>query len=449
MQHIKYMPYVLCICIFFSLTFLSIISNEAYHFINLKDTENTTITKNDTVNAVKEHTTIRHLEFDKVFNKYVEKHNKIIDKLLKPSNESNLLELPKVIVAQPDMNTGYGNRLVGVVCGFLYSLITDRLFFIDGYSNFENYYEKDFEHDWKIIEYLYQNSSSRYLHDNNDYNDFPLVARGNLSDEKTDILYVHTWDYSCAPIMSNPHYKNWFDKIIPDYNVFSAVSLKLLRLHPQISQKVETFANNNFNDHIIGIHYREKKSPHDMVIPIEHYVNVVRMLLVEAQNTNVTLFVAADNNNGLKKLVDSLHEAINSNSNDSSVKIFHSQDDLDAKNSVSWNTGTEVGALIDIKLLSLCDDLVITYGSSFGFLAAAWSEKASRRRGPFIVMPIKNSIEDLLAADKVWVWGASTSEPCMYLSKWLMNNEDKETVKAFKTNPLWMHYSQCHWPHNY
>ncbi|CAG8776488.1 15206_t:CDS:1, partial [Cetraspora pellucida] len=164
------------------------------------DTENTTITKNDTVNAVKKHTTIRHLEFDKVFNKYVEKHNKIIAKLLKPSNESNLLELPKVIVAKPDMNTGYGNRLVGVVCGFLYSLITDRLFFIDGYSNFENYYEKDFEHDWKIIEHLYQDSSSRYLHDTNDYNDFPLVARGNLSDEKTDILYVHTWDYACAPI---------------------------------------------------------------------------------------------------------------------------------------------------------------------------------------------------------------------------------------------------------
>ncbi|CAG8722051.1 15426_t:CDS:1, partial [Dentiscutata heterogama] len=103
-----------------------------------------------------------------------------------------------------------------------------------------------------------------------------------------------------------------------------------------------------------------------------------------------------------------------------------------------------VGALIDIKLLGLCDDLVITYSSSFGFLAAGWSQKASRQRGPFVVMPIRDSDDDLWLVDKVWIWGAISSEPCMYLSKELMEYEDEETVTVFKTNPLWMHYSQCH-----
>jgi len=51
-------------------------------------------------------------------------------------------------------------------------------------------------------------------------------------------------------------------------------------------------------------------------------------------------------------------------------------------------------------------------------------------------MPITNSTQDLTAVDKVWVWGASSNEPCMYLSKSLLRKGDAETVKTFKNNPL-------------
>ncbi|CAG8555195.1 10853_t:CDS:1, partial [Gigaspora margarita] len=65
------------------------------------------------------------------------------------------------------------------------------------------------------------------------------------------------------------------------------------------------------------------------------------------------------------------------------------------------NPGTEAGALIDLKLLGLCDDLVITYASSFGFLAAGWSHKASHQRGShqrglFIINQIKQDWTDNL-----------------------------------------------------
>ncbi|CAG8788982.1 251_t:CDS:1 [Dentiscutata erythropus] len=388
---------------------------------------------------------VKHLEFDIVYNKYVEKHNRIIAKLLNSSAKYNLSELPKVVVYQPDMINGFGNRFPGIVCSFLYSLITDRLFFIEGYNNFSDYHVKDFDHDWKILSNLYENSTSRHLHHENDYNDFQLVTRGNLSNEDKDILYVKTWDYACAPITSNPHYKRWFDKIIPDYRVFTAISLKLLSLHPNINKRVETFANNNFfTDYTIGIHLREKKRLAGMMAPVDHYIQVVKMLLIKMNNMNITIFVAADTNYGRENLVNSLRDVYNSNNN-SSVKIVHTEEDLDAPNLINANTGSEVGALIDMKLLSLCDDLLITYGSSFGYTAAGWSQKASRQRGPFVVMPIKNSKDDLFVADKVWVTGTISCEPCMYLSKKLIHDEDEETVRIFKTNPLWIHYSQCHW----
>ncbi|CAG8692734.1 23816_t:CDS:1, partial [Racocetra persica] len=197
----------------------------------------------------------------------------------------------------------------------------------------------------------------------------------------------------------------------------------------------------------IGIHLRERKTTWDMITPPEHYCNVVKMLLLAMQNMNITVFVAADNNNGRKKLVNLLREMDTYNNN--TVNIVHTDDDMDALNPVSGrtgNTGSEVVALIDMQLLSLCDDLVITYGSSFGFIAAGWSPKAYHRRGPLVIMPITNSSDDFQDVDKVWVYGAVSNEPCMFLSKWVIANEDEETSSAFKSNPLWMHYSQCHAP---
>ncbi|CAG8676063.1 22950_t:CDS:2, partial [Gigaspora rosea] len=358
-------------------------------------------------------------EFDKVYNEYVKKHNKIITNLLDPSNYSS--ELPKVVVVKPDMSSGFGNRMPGIICGFLYSLISDRLFFMDGYQNFDNYFEKDFDHNWDTVSYLYSGSTAKDLHFMEKINNFTLLTRGNFSSEEInsyDILRVYTLDYICAPLSSNPYYKEWFNKIIPDYRIFTTISLRLLRLHPDLKSQVEDYSNNNFNDYNIGIHLRENKFKTPWMIPIEHYYEAARMLMLEVKNKNISIFVAADTNDG---------------------------HNMDLHNSIMWeNSGTEAGAIIDLKLLGLCDDLVITYASSFGLLAAGWTHKASRQRGLFVINPIKkNLIENLQVVDKVWMWGAISSEPCMYMSKFLFEHEDEENVRIFKSNPLWIHYSQC------
>ncbi|CAG8632871.1 21037_t:CDS:2, partial [Cetraspora pellucida] len=292
---------------------------------------------------------------------------------------------------------------------------------------------KDFDHDWKIVKDLYKNSTFKYIHDKEAYNDFKLVTRGNFSNKevtKYDILGISTLDYPCAPIMANPNYRKWFKKKIPDYGIFTAISLKLLRVHPDIRNHVENFASNNFGDYNIGIHIREKKPPAGMILPVEHYYHTVKMLMLGIEKKDISIFVAADTNDGRNKLVNLLREEFKSRNN--SIKIVQSEDNMNMANTVSLNMGSEVGALIDMKLLSLCDDLVLSYSSSFGFTAAGWSHKASRQRGPFVVMPIKDSQDDLTEVDKVWVWGATSSEPCMYMSKSLINNEDEKTVQVFK-----------------
>jgi len=85
--------------------------------------------------------------FETLYDDYVKKHNQVVTELLNSTSRHASSSLPKVVVVKPDMKTGYGNRFPILTCGFLYSLVTDRLFFIDGYQNFEDYFEKDFNHD--------------------------------------------------------------------------------------------------------------------------------------------------------------------------------------------------------------------------------------------------------------------------------------------------------------
>ncbi|CAG8833633.1 36112_t:CDS:2, partial [Gigaspora margarita] len=413
-QHI--ILYIIWNVITFSLLFLLI---NTYRFIcipKLMETKEATNGTNTENLKNEEYTKYMNSKFDKVYNEYVNKHNITITKLLDPSN--NLSELPKVVVVRPDMKQGFGNRIPGIICGFLYSLISDRLFFIDGYIDFDNYFEKDFDHNWDTVSYLYRESTAKDLHILEKVNNFTLVARGNFSSEEIssyDILRVHTRDYICAPLSSNPYYKEWFNKIIPDYRIFATISLRLLRLHPDLKSQVEDYASNNLRDYNIGIHLREKKKPdntNSWMIPIEHYYEAVRMLMLEVNNKNVSIFVATDSTNGRNRLVNLLNN----------MDLFNPIMQEDE------NPGTEAGALIDLKILGLCDDLVITYASSFGFLAAGWSYKASRQRGLFIINPIiKDWTDNLQVVDKVWMWGAISSEPCMYMSKLLITNEDEET----------------------
>ncbi|CAG8654994.1 14076_t:CDS:1, partial [Cetraspora pellucida] len=385
-------------------------------------------------------------KFNDLYYNYIKKHNKTIENLLKlnPDYITNSTKLPKVVVVRPHTKTGLGNRFPGIVCGFLYSIITDRLFFINGYKDFHDYFEKDFEHNWEKVAHLYKDRKNKNLH-NILRNDFPLITRGNLNSDYVnsfDILNVRTWDYACAPIMSNPNHKEWIKEIIPDYKIFTVISQKLLRLKSDIQKQVGNFMINHFSEYNIGIHLRMKKATpktKGWIIPIDHYCRVVETLLIGIKK-NVSIFIAADENKSRDTLISCIQNSITSNHQEF-VKIVYINNNMSLVNPNNRNPGTELGSLIDMKILSLCDDLILTFGSTFGFVAAGWSYRSFHRlRGPLVVMP-RNTTDDF-ASDKIWLWQAGSNEPCMYLGKVLIRDSDPETVKVFKTNPFWMYYSQ-------
>ena len=104
------------------------------------------------------------------------------------------------------------------------------------------------------------------------------------------------------------------------------------------------------------------------------------------------------------------------------------------KNSITNNPGTEESAVTDMILLSKCNELALSFESSFGFSAAGFGGIHY-----YVIMP-KMSMHDL---SYIYFWGSATSEPGMYASRWL-NDTGPSMRRAFNSNPLSTHLSQYH-----
>jgi hypothetical protein len=50
----------------------------------------------------------------------------------------------------------------------------------------------------------------------------------------------------------------------------------------------------------------------------------------------------------------------------------------------------------------------------------------------------------LFCSQNPYWYRAISSEPCFYGARSLQREGSKEAISRFQTNPLWMHYTQCH-----
>ena len=102
----------------------------------------------------------------------------------------------------------------------------------------------------------------------------------------------------------------------------------------------------------------------------------------------------------------------------------------------NWNgnPGSPESALLDWKLLTECDDLLITVGSSFGQIAAAYAGIAP-------VNLVHGRHENV---HNPYFFRALNSEPCYYGSKGVLSRASEASKAALQANPLWVQYASCH-----
>jgi hypothetical protein len=106
------------------------------------------------------------------------------------------------------------------------------------------------------------------------------------------------------------------------------------------------------------------------------------------------------------------------------------------------NPGNTADALADIALLSRCVEIVTTYGSSFGGVAAGMGGLL-----PLFVLPGPELAGQFGAvARRAFFFRGTTSEPCVFHAPELLRSGDADLIAAWKDGcPHWMQHAQCHW----
>jgi len=105
----------------------------------------------------------------------------------------------------------------------------------------------------------------------------------------------------------------------------------------------------------------------------------------------------------------------------------------------TFNPGTARASVVDMYALATCTQLIATYSSTFGPIAASLGN--IRYHVMYTTPP------SLLHDHTAWFGGGETSEPCFYLGKAFYSTLSKAERAVFESLPDWMSYTQCH-PYN-
>ncbi|KAJ3288113.1 hypothetical protein HK104_008333 [Borealophlyctis nickersoniae] len=291
---------------------------------------------------------------------------------------------------------------------------------------------------------------------------------------RVPFLWFRTMDYGTPLLESNPHFKPWFDKTfdvsssngLGTHHPFHAAAKRMLRLKPHLQKEVDTFVKEHFDGAglVVGLQLRTKKFSWSFP-KLQLYVDVAKMIartrlrgmreVKEVNRTVVLTNATASSPNDSSTIATTKTSTITTKTGN--VRFFVATDDLATTNKIisllhpyeafstsptslsnadrNNNPGTDSAAVIDMRLLSLCDELVVTFGSSFGFVASAWGGVP-----PHVIMHGKHD-----GWDKPVFWGSGgVSEPCMFEGR-TVGKLGGEAERLWKESPNWVYHSQCHW----
>ncbi|BDA51568.1 probable galactoside 2-alpha-L-fucosyltransferase [Coccomyxa sp. Obi] len=349
-----------------------------------------------------------------------------------------------IIVSRGDSFSGLGNRMLSVVTGMLLALMTNRFFFLrhDTYHReFRNARGPDmrwWEHEAKLLRWGRHNLTTLALGPRSIWTmspTDPLYIMGNFTDlwaalDAVDIHYDN--DYLVPLLLSNPHYQGFFDEYFPLREVFHPLSRLLFRLHSRTEAAAQQFRKANFGPFTVGLQIRTQKplGPGLADPAVSQYCTLARAVQLKQNipDDQIKFFVATDSEKALAEVRSTLgpERVVNM--------------DGGAREGVKEKTragdpGTEESAVLDMRLLSMTDALLVTSASSFGYVAAAW--------GGIVPIHVLHRGDKPLMLNPYFYIPMDT-EPCYWgAHRYFMEKAPKEAVDLLRDNPMWMQYAHC------
>ncbi|CAL8465691.1 g5227 [Coccomyxa elongata] len=228
----------------------------------------------------------------------------------------------------------------------------------------------------------------------------------------------------------------FLDRFFPRRELFRPLAAFLLRPAPQYSHKIAAFKHKHFTRFTIGLQIRRRKCDFeelhcDTRPSLQSYCDVARSIQLARgiADSEVCFFIAADVPETYPQVTHLLGRERVIFVEDGIVNFSPIRDR--GKNPIG-NPGSLESALLDMALLSQCDDIVTTFASSFGYVAAAWGG----------IAPVHMMFGSHESSQNPYWYRALSSEPCYWQAKRLMRDVSQEAVQRFRSNPLWIQYSQ-------
>ncbi|CAK0786745.1 hypothetical protein CVIRNUC_009959 [Coccomyxa viridis] len=362
---------------------------------------------------------------------------------------------PYVVMRIEDKAAGIGNELPGIITGLFLALLLERCLFVDF-----PFYNRHFAHE---LDFSWAHHAERLLHFGHDANatehqpqrvPFGYDAIGETwlfkdlrktFGQSYGVELFTDLDYKVALAQSNPYHKEFFARLFPTREVFAALAPFVLQLAPEYEREVQAFMGKRFRLYSIGIQIRRRKcngDRHDLSCElrpsIEAYCQVAKsiQMTMGLHNDDVAFFLAADEPATYLQVAQILGEqhVIWTENGIAPTGLHSARGEFADVWNDAQNPGTVQSALIDMALLSHCDDLVVTMASSFGYVAAAW--------GGF--PPVYMVYGEHTSSQNPYWYRAISSEPCFWQAKNMLRQVDARYSNRFRSNPFWMQYTQCH-----
>ena len=331
-----------------------------------------------------------------------------------------------ILVRWREATAGLGNRLPPLVTGCLVAMLTNKALMLDLQEG-QDLLEYAFDLDWRLHSAQLQSTLGEPVHLPKGW-DFWLQQ--DMADLQGGILALSDHlDYNVPLLRVNPHHsariRSWF----PDGQVFHHVSRRLFKLNFNMQTLADQFMQQHFTAVTVGLHQRAMKifSAID-ILESERFVAAALSAAESLGNVGqAKFFVAADTTAGAEQLSSLLPPG---------QIVRNNLWDIDASRTLGGNPGTAEGAVLDMYLLSQCREIIVTSGSSFGYVAAGWGGVK-----PYYVTWARPNATPFY---EQLFWGSTTSEPCFFSGSNLLSDGPPDLVALFKTNPDWMQHTQCH-----
>lgn len=313
-----------------------------------------------------------------------------------------------ILIVEPWTGAGWGNRIPSLITATAIAILTERLLLVD-FPHLDMYLNSSL--DWSFHKHKAKFNADLSPGRRITGRDVDVLLREDLRRDPHRILHFFDDDYSMFLLQMNPHYDSFFSHFL-DGVIFRRIARAVFRPSVAIRREIEKFMAAKFGPHgVIGLQMRSLKVQLDP----SNFYDVARILSRKEQ----TVFLASD----AAYLYNHTRTALL----DRSVVWTENGVGCNTTASVIRNPGTELSGLVDLFLLSKCSDLIITYSSSFGYVAAALAGIK-----PVYVLPRKDNEHGH------YFFRAISSEPCFFRMRSL------SAMRTLQMHPLWIQHVQCH-----